>query len=120
MSLLREEVIKVFDEGWQFAEVFDPGTRSLGVSSAAPFEGDRGDVGFLAPDRDPPAPIFRIGVFGDGAPSIDAINVAEEVDVFLAAFRGDFEFLLDFGVKAIIGDTVWRNAEVAKDIGGDL
>lgn len=86
------------------------------MSSSAPFVRDAGDVVFLGTDRDPPAVVFRLGVFGDRAPGIDPVDVREGVDVFLAKDRGDSKLFLDLARQEVIGNAMLRDGEVREDI----
>ena len=87
------------------------------MASASPFHGDGGDILFLAADGNPPAIIFRIGVFGDGAPGVDAVDIGERIDVLLAKDRGDVQTILRLLVETIIGNPMGRDLEIAEDIG---
>ena len=113
-------MIEIPNEGIEFFERRDLRPRGLGMAAAAPFESDGGDIDFFAPDGNPPAPIFGIGVLRDRTPGIDALDIGEEVDVFFSPFRGDFEIFLNLRGKQIIRNAMSGDAEMAENIGGDF
>ena len=82
------------------------------MSAAFPFHRDARDIHSFAADGNPPAIVFGIGVFGDGAPNVDARDIGEGVDVFFALLGGDVELVLDGFGEAIISHAIGRHGEV--------